>query len=62
MVAMETSLERSQPHLTAIIYARKATNPENFAQTGRILSEIISLEAIANIPEAVSAVRVIQGH
>jgi len=46
LVAVETSLERSQPHFTAIIYARTATNPEKFAKIGRILSEIFGLEPI----------------
>jgi len=38
LVAMATSLERSKPHLTSIIYAHKATNSENFAKIGRVLS------------------------
>jgi len=42
-----TSLERSQPHFTSIIYAHNATNSENFAKIGRVLSEIIGLEPIA---------------
>ena len=48
MVAMATSFERSQPHFTAIIYTRNATNPENFAKIGRVRSEIIGLEPIVN--------------
>ena len=35
LVAMATSLERSQPNFTAIVYARKATNRENLAKIGR---------------------------
>ena len=49
-----------QPSITAIIYARNATNPENFAKISGILSEIISLEPIVQ-PETVWVVRVIQG-
>jgi len=55
-----TALERSQPSITAIIYARNATNPEHFAKIGGIHSEIIGLEPIVK-PEAVSVVAVIQG-
>jgi len=58
---MATSLMRSQPHFTAIIYARKCTNLENFTKIGRVLSEIIGLEPLVK-PETVSAVRAIQGH
>jgi len=43
---MATSLERSQPHYTAIIFARKAINPENFEKIGGALSEIIGLEPV----------------
>jgi len=43
---MATSLERSQPSFTAIIYAHKATNSEKFAEVGRILSEITGLEPV----------------
>ena len=43
---MATSFERSQPHFTAIIYTRNATNPENFAKIGRVRSEIIGLEPV----------------
>ena len=43
---MATSLERSQPIFTAVIYARKATNFENLANIGRVLCEIIELEPV----------------
>jgi len=33
---MATSLERLQPHSTAIIQAHKASNSENFAIIGRV--------------------------
>jgi len=36
IVSMETSLERSQLYFTAIIYARKDANPENFPKIGRV--------------------------
>ena len=35
LVAMATSLKRSQPNFAAIIHALKATNSENFAKIGR---------------------------
>jgi len=38
----DKSLKRSQLNFTAIIHARKATNPENFAKIGCVLSEIIA--------------------
>jgi len=41
-----TSLERSQSSFTAIICNHKATNPENWAKVGRVLSEIIGLEPV----------------
>jgi len=41
---MAMSCERSQPHFTAIIRARKSTNPEYVAKVGSVLSEIIGLE------------------
>jgi len=44
LVAMATSLERLQLHFTAIIYAKKATNPENSAKIGDVLSEMTGLE------------------
>jgi len=43
---MARSAERSQPNFTAIIYAHKATNSENFAKIGRMVSEIIRLEPV----------------
>jgi len=46
LVAMATSLERSQPNFTANIYAPKATNTENWVKIGCILSEIIGLEPV----------------
>jgi len=45
-VAMATSLERSQPHFTAIIHAHDASNSENFAQIGREFSEITVFEPV----------------
>jgi len=44
LVAMTTFLERLQLNFTAIIYAPKATNCENVAKIGRVLSEITGLE------------------
>jgi len=44
LVTMAMSCERSQPHFTAIIRARKSTNPEYVAKVGSVLSEIIGLE------------------
>jgi len=44
LVVVATTLERSQPNFTAIIYSRIATNCEQFAKIGRVLSEIIGLE------------------
>jgi len=41
---MTTFLERLQLNFTAIIYAPKATNCENVAKIGRVLSEITGLE------------------
>jgi len=38
---MVTSLNRSQPNFTAIVYARTATNPEYWAKIGRVRFEII---------------------
>jgi len=35
-IAMATSLRRSQPNFTAIIYAHRATNTENWAKIGRV--------------------------
>ena len=49
-------LERSQLNFMAIVYARKATSPENFAKVGRTLSKIIRLAPILK-RQAVSAVR-----
>jgi len=48
LVAMATTLERSQPNFTAIffVYGRKATNSENFAKIGQVLSQIIGAEPI----------------
>jgi len=43
-VAMATSLEWSQPNFTPIICAHTATNPENWAKIGLVLSEITGLE------------------
>jgi len=40
LVAMATSLERSQPNFTAIICSHKATNSENFTKIGCVISEI----------------------
>ena len=42
LVAMATSLQRLQPNFTAIIYARNDTNSENFANIGRVQSEIVT--------------------
>jgi len=56
----DKSLKRSQLNFTAIIHARKATNPENFAKIGCVLSEIIASKQQKK-PEAVSAVMAIQG-
>ena len=43
LIAMATSLERSQSNFTAIIYAH-FTNSKNFAKISRVLSEITGLE------------------
>ena len=48
LVVMATSLERSQPHFTSVIYVWKATNPENFAKIGRVLSQTIGHKPIVN--------------
>jgi len=43
LIVVAMSLE--QPYFTAIIYACKATNPENWAKMiGRVLSEITGLK------------------
>jgi len=39
LVAMATSLERSQPNFAAIIYAHRAINPENLAKISPLLSD-----------------------
>ena len=44
LVAMATSLGRSPPNFTAIIYDRRATNPEYWTKIGRAHFEIIGLE------------------
>ena len=49
MVAIATSLKPPQLHFTAIIHAQKATNRENFANIGHVLSKIIGLEPIVKI-------------
>ena len=46
LVAMATSLGRSPPNFTAIIYDRRATNPEYWTKIGRAHFEIIGLEWI----------------
>jgi len=53
---MATSLERSQPNFTAIVYARRANNLANLAKIGRVCSEEIALKGIVK-QEAFSAVR-----
>jgi len=42
----DNALERSQPNFTAIIYALRAINPENWVTIGLVLYEIIGLEPI----------------
>jgi len=59
LIAMATPIELSQPYFTGIIYARRATNPENWAKIGRVYFEIIGLERIVK-PEALSAIRIIK--
>jgi len=46
---MATSLERSQPHFTAIVIARKAIDREKFAKLGRAISEIIGVEPLVQV-------------
>jgi len=48
---MATSVERSQfatPFHSNHLRPQKAANPENFAKTGRVLSETIGLEPVVN--------------
>ena len=53
---MAASLGLSQPHFTAIIFAQKSDNPENFAKIDRILSKIIVLVPILKTESS------LQGH
>jgi len=48
LVAIATSLERSLPIFTAVIYARKATNPQSWGKIGRENFEEIWLENSKN--------------
>jgi len=43
---MAMSFERSEPHFTAIIHTHNASNSENFAKFGRVLSEITGLKPV----------------
>ena len=48
LVAIATSLERSLPIFTTVIYARKATNPQSWGEIGRENFEEIWLENSKN--------------
>jgi len=54
LAATATYLERSQPNFTTIIYARRATNPQNLAKIAQVLSEVIGLEPIITRSSAIA--------
>jgi len=54
LAARATYLERSQPNFTTIIYARRATNPQNLAKIAQVLSEVIGLEPIITRSSAIA--------
>ena len=54
LVTMATSVGQSQPNFTAIIYARRDTNPENWAKIEHVHFEVIGLDGVVTRRSAIA--------